>query len=150
LIIIIIRSSQENTDTELDVSTMVTSMLLTSLRSPIASTNSIPSKRDICTENVMDLLNPWNDVNAVTLYDELENNIQNDKHLKQLFQITVPNTDGKAISEYIKNKFLSGYLSKFEFKGYYYYNGTIPLGDYDKNQLEHYREKIIRSSTKVN
>ncbi len=149
-IIIIIRSSKKYKYKELHVSALITSLLVISLMSSIALTKSIQSKREISMEKTIDLLNAEDDVNAVSLFDELENNIQNDKHLKQLFQITVPNTDGKAISEYIKNKFLSGYLSKFEFKGYYYYNGTIPLGDYDKNQLEHYREKIIRSSTKVN
>src|SRR5690606_41040186 len=47
-----------------------------------------------------------------------------------------------------KKNYFKGYLSKFEFNGYYYFNDE-PLNQYANNKILEYREKVINKSTKV-
>lgn len=89
------------------------------------------------------------DLEAISRFSEIENNLLNDQQLKHLIQISLPNTDTKVINEYLKRKYLDGYLSKYEFRGYYYHN-DIPLGNYPDNKIDEYREKVINKSVKVN
>lgn len=88
------------------------------------------------------------DINAVSLYTEIEKDILEDAQLKHLFKISLPNTNTQTINEYIEQKYLSGYLSKYEFMGFYYHNNK-ELGRYKNNKIEEYREKVIKNSLKI-
>jgi len=88
------------------------------------------------------------DLNATALFVDLERKITADEGLRQSFAISLPNTQIDIINDYIKNTYFSGYLSKFEFNGYYYYNDQA-LGNYENNKIDEYREKVINKSTKV-
>lgn len=88
------------------------------------------------------------DINAVSLYSEIEKDILNDEQLKHLFKISLPNTNTQTISEYIEKKYLSGYLTRYEFIGFYY-NNNKELARYKNNKVEEYREKVIKNSLKI-
>ncbi len=89
------------------------------------------------------------DVNAVSLFSDIENGITNDKELKHLFNISLPYTNTDAINDFIKKKYFSGYLSKYDFKAYYYDQNNIPLNPNSQNKINEYREKVINKSIKV-
>ncbi|ULT27775.1 hypothetical protein KUH03_14625 [Sphingobacterium sp. E70] len=89
------------------------------------------------------------DLNAVSLFSDIESGISNDKELKHLFNISLPNTNTEGINDFIKKKYFSGYLSKYEFKAYYYDQNNIPLNPNSQNRINEYREKVINKSIKV-
>lgn len=93
-------------------------------------------------------LDAEDDLNATALFAEIEEDLINDRRLRQLFAISLPHTQTDIINEYIKTNYFSGYLSKFEFNGYYYFNDR-PLADYPNDKIGEYREKVINNSTKV-
>lgn len=93
-------------------------------------------------------LDAEDDLNATALFAEIEEDLINDRRLRQLFAISLPHTQTGIINEYIKTNYFSGYLSKFEFNGYYYFN-DLPLDDYPNDKIGEYREKVINNSTKV-
>ncbi|UZJ64833.1 hypothetical protein OKW96_00415 [Sphingobacterium sp. KU25419] len=88
------------------------------------------------------------DINAISLYTEIEKDILNDEQLKHLFKISLPNTNTQTINEYIEQKYLGGYLSRYEFMGFYY-NNNKELAHYKNNKVEEYREKVIKNSLKI-
>ncbi|MBE8713521.1 ATP-binding protein [Sphingobacterium hungaricum] len=121
------------------------------LISIIASLNYFDSMRLKKIENmklVLSNLEAEDDLNALSLFGEIETDIEDDKQLSQLFEISLPNTDTEYISNYLKNIYFSGYLSKFEFQAYYLYDGK-PLDNSSTNKIEEYREKVINKSVKV-
>lgn len=147
--ITLIRSFKRYKFKQVQLSAFIISVLLISLMSSIALTKSMRYKREETMKLILNSLESEDDVNAVSMFIDLEKNILNDNQLKHLFEISVPHTDVHVITQYIKNKYLSGYLSKFEFKGYYYYNQNKALDEYDENWIDYYREKIINSSTRI-
>src|SRR5690606_9041144 len=88
------------------------------------------------------------DFNALALFVDLEKDILKDEQLKQLFTISLPNTQTDIINQYLKTHYFSGYRSKLEFNSYYYYDQR-PLEHYNSDKIEEYREKVINNSTKV-
>lgn len=89
------------------------------------------------------------DVNAVSLFSDIESSLANDQELKHLFNISLPYTNTEGINDFIKKKYFSGYLSKYEFKAYYYDQNNNPLNAASQNKLNEYREKVINKSIKV-
>ncbi len=89
------------------------------------------------------------DVNAVSLFSDIESSLANDQELKHLFNISLPYTNTEGINDFIKKKYFSGYLSKYEFKAYYYDQNNIPLNPASQNKINEYREKVINKSIKV-
>lgn len=67
------------------------------------------------------------DVNAVSLFIDVEKNINIDYKLEKLLNLNRGGNDISYITDYIKTRYLSGYLSKFEFQVYYYDNEGRPL-----------------------
>ncbi|WP_437920769.1 ATP-binding protein [Sphingobacterium sp. LRF_L2] len=89
------------------------------------------------------------DVNAVSLFIDLEKNINNDYKLERLLDLNDSIADIPYITDYIKTRYLSGYLSKFEFQAYYYNNEGKPLESYSMDKAAEYREKVIKSAIKI-
>jgi len=89
------------------------------------------------------------DLNAVSLFSDIESGISNDKELKHLFNISLPYTNTEEINNFIKKKYFSGYLTKYEFKAYYYDQNNMPLNPNGQNRINEYREKVINKSIKV-
>lgn len=89
------------------------------------------------------------DVNAVSLFSDIESSIANDKELKHLFNISLPYTNTEVINDFIKKKYFSGYLSKYEFKAYYFDQNNVPLNPNNQDKINEFREKVINKSIKV-
>ncbi|UIR55411.1 ATP-binding protein [Sphingobacterium sp. SRCM116780] len=89
------------------------------------------------------------DINAISLFTDIEKDILKDEQLKHLFKISLPNTNTKTINEYIEHKYFSGYLSKYEFIGFYYNNNHKELEHLKNNKVAEYREKVIKNSLKI-
>jgi len=117
---------------------MTTSVYLRSLHHKVESEMKI----------TLNQLEAEDDLNATSLFIDLEHKILSDNRLKQLFLISLPNTQTNIINTYLKKNYFNGYLSKFEFNGFYYFNDK-PLNQYSNNKIEEYREKVINKSTKV-
>lgn len=148
-IIIIIRSLKQYKNRQPQLSSLIMSLLIVSLMSTIALTRSIQGKRHQAMKEKIEILNAEGDENAVVLFEELEKEIKENAYLLKLLQLAAPYEDNENLTRYLKNEFFSGYLSKFEFNGYYYLDDEIPLGKYGQNYLDLYRERVINSSTRV-
>ncbi|WDF69379.1 HAMP domain-containing sensor histidine kinase [Sphingobacterium oryzagri] len=105
-------------------------------------------KTDVMKQSIAHLL-AEDDVNAVSLFVDVEKNLNNDYKLEKLLSLNDSSTDIPYITEYIKTRYLSGYLSKFEFQAYYYNNEGKPLENYAGNKAAEYREKVIRNAIKI-
>lgn len=132
----------------LAVSTFILTLVFLAFMTTSVYMRAIQDKMKREMEISVKQLDAEDDLNATALFSELENQIVNDQRFRQLFGISLPNTQTSVINDYIKTNYFSGYLSKFEFNGYYYFNDR-PLGDYRNNKIDEYREKVINKSTKV-
>src|SRR5690606_41227568 len=86
------------------------------------------------------------DVNAVSLFIDLEKNIVHDYRLRKLFSLDDSIPDIPYITDYIKTRYMSGYLSRFEFQAFYYDNDGTPLETYPVVTLAEYRDNLIKST----
>ncbi|MCA5006067.1 ATP-binding protein [Sphingobacterium bovistauri] len=89
------------------------------------------------------------DVEAISLFAQIESEIENDQQLKKLIRITSENPNSQLIDDYIQKTYLVGYLTNYSFSGYYYLNEKA-LDSYNFNPLIDYREKVISNASKVN
>lgn len=105
-------------------------------------------KIDIMKQSISHLL-AEDDANAVSLFVDVEQNINSDYKLEKLLSLNDSSADIPYITEYIKTRYLSGYLSKFEFQAYYYNNEGKPLERYSSDKAAEYREKVIKSAIKI-
>ena len=148
-LLIMIRSFDYAMFKDNNLSTHVVSLVTLALISTIKYAEAVKETQQEQMKVTLMTLESDDDVEAISRFSEIENSLLNDQQLKHLIEISLPNTDTKVINEYLKQKYLDGYLSKYEFRGYYYYNET-PLGKYSGNKIEEYREKVINKSIKVN
>ncbi|MGN0001943.1 MAG: ATP-binding protein [Sphingobacterium composti] len=89
------------------------------------------------------------DIEAISLFSGMENKLENDQQLKKLIELASVNPNSQLINNYIQKNYLTGYLTNYNFSGYYYFNGK-PLDSYFSNPLTDFREKVITNATKVN
>lgn len=132
----------------LSLSTFILTLVFLAFMTTSVYMRSLADKVEREMKVTINQLEAEDDLNATALFADLEDKIISDRNLRQSFAFTLPNTKTDVINDYIKHTYFSGYLSKFEFNGYYYYNNQ-PLGNYDNNKIEEYREKVINKSTKV-
>lgn len=132
----------------LAMSTFILTLIFLAFMTTSVYTRSLEAKVERDMRVTVNQLEAEDDLNATALFVELEKKIIADEGLRQSFAISLPNTQIDIINDYIKNTYFAGYLSKFEYSGFYYYN-DIPLGNYDNNKIDEYREKVINKSTKV-
>lgn len=145
---IIMLSAYSKARVNLVVSTFILTLVFLAFMTTSVYMRSIGDKMEREMEISVNQLDAEDDLNATALFSELEKKIVNDQRLRQLFEISLPSTQTDIINEYIKNNYFSGYLSKFEFNSYYYFN-DLPLEEYPNNKIDEYREKVINKSTKV-
>lgn len=88
------------------------------------------------------------DIQAISNFTRIEKDITKDEQLKMLLRFAKDNKTDDIINDYIKKKYLSGYISQYDFKGYYF-QGDIPLGNYGTQIIDLFREKVIGQSIKV-
>ncbi len=89
------------------------------------------------------------DINAISLFMDIESEIGKDKQLQNYFLHASNYNDQKNINEYIRQKYISGYLAKFDYESYFYDANNQPLGKYSKNEIEEFRKNVIEQSIKV-
>ena len=89
------------------------------------------------------------DTNAVSLFIDLEKDLPRDEQLQRLLKNSDSASDRRAIDEYIRTRYLSGYLSKFEFQAFAYNNEGQPLNNYGIDKANEYREKVIKNAIKI-
>lgn len=147
-LLIMIRSFDQSIFKENNMSTHVVSLVVLAIMSTIKYAEAVKSTQQEQMKLTLTTLESEDDVEAIAHFSEIESSLLNDQQLKHLIQISLPNTDAKVISEYLKRKYLNGYLSKYEFRGYYYFNDQ-PLANYTGNKIVEYREKVINRSIKV-
>src|SRR5690606_25229525 len=99
-------------------------------------------------KHTISLLKSNDDPEALVHFDSIESDILSDQHMRKVLHFSYPKIDGEFLTSYIKRKYLNGYLSKYDFQGYYYINGN-PIEHYTSNKIIDYREKVI-NSTKIN
>lgn len=87
------------------------------------------------------------DTNAVALFIDLEQEFNADDYLQNMVNLAPYNAS--YLTEYIRSKYLSGYLSKFENQIYIYDNEGESLDTYPINAATEYRESVIKNAIKV-
>lgn len=88
------------------------------------------------------------DLLAINTFSEIEQKITKDEQIKKLLELKNNAKKEEIITEYIKIKYLKGYISKYNFKGYYFEDNK-PLGEYNADVIDFFREKVISQSLKV-
>jgi len=147
-VFILLISLRTRKDKGFKLSSFIFTILLISV---VASLNYFDSMRHKKIENmklILASLEAEDDLNALSIFEEIEASLPYDLQLIQLFEISLPNTDTEYISNYLRNIYFSGYLSKFEFQAFYLYDQQ-PLDRSSANKIEEYREKVINNSVKV-
>lgn len=148
-VLIMIRTFDHSIFKENNISTQVITLISLALISTIkfseANKNALIEQMKFAITE----LKSEDDVEAVRLFAGIEKEILRDENLKTLIQFSIPKNNPAAITNYIKQKYLKGYLSKYDFKGFYYYNNN-PIGIISPNEINNYREKVITKSIKVN
>ena len=132
----------------LSMSTFILTLIFLSFMTTSVYMRSLKEKVEREMKVTLNQLESEDDLNATALFVDLEKKLVNDENLKQLFAISLPTTNTSIITDYIKTNYFSGYLSMFEFNSFFYYNDQ-PLGPYNANKIDEYREKVINKSTKV-
>ncbi|ERJ60531.1 ATP-binding protein [Sphingobacterium paucimobilis] len=148
-ILIMVRSFDYSMFKDNNLSTHVVSLVALALITTIKYAEAVKETQQEHMKITLTTLESDDDVEAISRFSDIEYNLSNDQQLRHLIEISLPNPNTKMINEYIKQKYLGGYLSKYEFRGYYYFN-DVPLGKYNSNKIEEYREKVINKSVKVN
>lgn len=131
------------------LSTFILTILLFSIISVISYNHYNEIKKMNRMEQGIAHLLAEDDVNAVSLFIDLEKNILNDYRLSKLFNLHDSIPDIPYITDYIKTRYMSGYLSRFEFQAFYYNNEGVPLENYAVNKPAEYRENVIKSAIKI-
>ncbi|HMR18494.1 MAG TPA: hypothetical protein PKA53_04270, partial [Sphingobacterium sp.] len=146
-LIILFRSFDLSIFTVNNISTRVITLVALAMMTSITFSKSIEATQEKHLQKNISYLKSNDDPEAISIFDSLEKDILQDDYLHKTirFSLSHPNTD--LFESYLKRKYINGYLSKYEFKSYYYVNNA-PLGDYASNKIEEYREKVI-NSTKI-
>lgn len=131
------------------LSTFILTVLILSFISIITSNHYNDIKKTERMEQAISHLLAEDDVNAVSLFIDLEENITNDTRLSKLFSLHSHIHDADYITDYIKTRYMSGYLSRFEFQAFYYDNEGHPLENYAVDKPMEYRENVIKSAIKI-
>lgn len=127
------------------VITLITIALITNIKFTEASKEALIEQMKFAISAIQS----EDDVQAISKFTQIENNLKQDEQLKVLLKSAKDYNSQKIINEYIKSKYLTGYISKYEFKGYYF-NNNVPLGKYSPEIIDIFKEKIIGESIKVN
>ncbi|WP_165793102.1 ATP-binding protein [Sphingobacterium haloxyli] len=131
------------------LSTFILTILLFSTISVISYNHYNEIKKINRMEQAISYLLAEDDVNAVSLFTDLEKNIINDYRLSKLFSLHDSVPDIPYITDYIKTRYMSGYLSRFEFQAFYYDNEGVPLETYTVDKPAEYRENVIKTAIKI-
>lgn len=131
------------------LSTFILTILLFSVISVISYNHYNEAKKTNRMEQAIAHLLAEDDANAVSLFIDLEKNIINDYRLSKLFSLYDSIPDIPYITDYIKTRYMSGYLSRFEFQAFFYDNEGIPLDNYTVDKPAEYRENVIKSAIKI-
>lgn len=148
-VLIMIRTFDHSIFRENNISTQVITLISLAIISTIKYSDA---NRDSIIEQMkfaITELKSEDDIEAVRLFSAIEKEILKDESLKTLIQFSISNNNPAAITIYMKQKYLKGYLSKYDFKGFYFYNNN-PIGIISPNEINNYREKVINKSIKVN
>lgn len=147
-VIILIRSFNSVLKSKFKLATHIIVIILLSIICSVYHGHYFKMKKVDNMKLFISNLEAEDDINAISLYTEIEKDILKDEQLKHLFKISLPNTNTQTINEYIEQKYLGGYLSRYEFMGFYY-NNNKELAQYKNNKVEEYREKVIKNSLKI-
>jgi hypothetical protein len=146
-LIILVRSFDPTIFTSKNISTRVITLVSLAMMTSIMFSKSIRITQEKHLRENIAYLKSNDDQEAVVLFDSIERDILNDDYLLKTIQFGLPQLNTDLLESYLKRKYVNGYLSKYEFKSYYYINNNS-LGSYNTNKIEEYREKVI-NSTKI-
>lgn len=132
----------------LNMSTFILTLIFLALMTTSVYMRSLHNKVEREMKVTINQLEAEDDLNATALFVDIEKKILADEQLKRFFYNSLPNVPIQNINNYLKTYYFGGYLSKFEYTGYFYYNNE-PLANYSNDKIEEFREKVINKSTKI-
>lgn len=131
------------------LSIFISTVILLAAITSVSTNQYTNSKKEETMKQSISHLMAEDDLNAISLFIDLEVNINNDDDLSNLLNLDKVNRNITTITEYIKGKYLSGYLSKFESQISIYDNEGKALETYTNNKASQYREDVIKSAIKI-
>lgn len=146
--LILIRSFDVSIFKKKSISTNLISLMILSLITTVKYTEAIKKTYQEQMKITVTTLQSNEDIQAIPLFESLEKNIQNDVQLQQLITLALPKIDTEFLDDYIKRKYLVGYLSKYEYQGSYFIS-TEMNSPYVMDKIEQFREKVINNASKV-
>lgn len=126
------------------VITLITLALITNIKFSEASKQALQEQMKFAISEIQS----QEDIQAINQFRKIEKEIISDKRLKTILQIAKSDEAEDLINDYIKKTYLTGHISQYDFNGFYFHNNR-PLGHYDPEILDKFREKVIGESIKV-
>jgi len=131
------------------LSIFIASILLLSAISVIIYNSSTKTKKIEHMKQSISHLLAEDDTNAISLFIDIENNIKDDIRLNKLLNLHSRSQDMDYLMDYLKTRYAGGYLSRFDFRAYFYDNEGESLSDDSSNKATEYREKVIKGAIKI-
>ncbi|MFD2597872.1 ATP-binding protein [Sphingobacterium corticis] len=148
-IIILIRSYTRHKNTQHSFFNIVMVLLSISVLSSIIYHKSIRIVKQKEMTLTLNYLEAENDLNAVSIFVEMEKELDADSTLLRRLVLEAEKTGiTQPLSTHIKTRYFSEYLSRYDQQFYYYVNDK-PLDSYGADKVAEYREKVINSAVRV-
>lgn len=147
-VIIILRAYSNSQLPQYQFFSFVATLLLISAFSAFIYMQSMQIGKINEMKLTLNYLEAEDDLNAVSMFADIETRLSNDETLKSLLQNREYPNQADIINQYIKSNYIDGYLSKYESHFYYYLNGD-PFSNYSNNKVDEYREKVISNAIRV-
>lgn len=136
-----------NKNHEYKLAIFLVNLLLFSIVASIKLSGFQFSKERDQRKNIAYQLQAADDPNAVLLFFSLEQELLEERFLRQYFKAQ-PN-DRKTLHNRLRNLFFDGYLSRYEIKIHSYSSSEKSFYDDDSTSLNSYKDLVLKGSIKV-
>ncbi|MFD2742797.1 MULTISPECIES: sensor histidine kinase [Sphingobacterium] len=148
-IVLLVRSYTRHKNTQHSFFNIVIVLLSISLLSSFIYHKSIRAVKQKQMDLTLKYLEAENDMNAISIFAEMEKNFNADSVLiREMLTDAELNKQPKMLNNYIKTKYLEGYLSRYEHQ-FYYYIDDVAIENYGNDKMAEYREKVINQAVRV-
>ncbi|HWV72300.1 MAG TPA: HAMP domain-containing sensor histidine kinase [Pseudosphingobacterium sp.] len=146
-IIILLRAYTFYNNHQFNLVVFIATLLLFACIASLKQTEFINDKALEAQKLTLQKLESADDPDAVFIFYSIENNVAKDHYLINYFQAP-ERYNAHVLNDYIKQKYFSGYLSRYEYN-IYELTENYPAGTKGYQKLAYYKQKIESGSIKV-
>lgn len=146
--LVLLRAWYPNFQGKSDFAVLISTLLLLAWISAVKHSEVLQAKTLEEQKITIQKLVASEDVNAEVLFFDLEREIAQDPLLISYFE-NPRAYDSNHLEEHLMKTYLSGYLSKYEFRASEYDVDLRPIGNSSASRLMEYRDRVISGAIKV-